>query len=337
MNNLPYLIFDDNAVLKIVHGIAIPDVHSAFLYSMRSGDRIIFDEFCRRGFDPESTDFKLFKLNKFGSYSYSFLEKNTFCGEVVNVVYFAQAFNEFHQLMSPSSHYYRSFTGRLIYELLYMSYEKLAEAPHLTPSAFLALDNIPHLRDELLKNPRIPEFCSLRTVTECIAKHICGRKELSMLKLETVLGDGSDEMTDFSIPAYIYLFTSLIYIFMSLSADRTVRIELKHATDHEEVMFCSKIMKSCRITDEAGSLAELAELVPSMDRLAKVAAVVAYDSNISTAINFDSETMTLRVSASISGTREAEATFHYRDPYSNIPEIFEEFAQFINTLMENAA
>lgn len=333
MNDFPYLIFDSNAELKIVHKLDIPEVRGAFIGSLYRGDKEILERFCAGEFDPASKDYKLFKLKNFVNYRFAFLEKNSFRGEIVNVVYFAENFNEFHQLISPSSHYYRSFTGQLIYELLLTSYEKTANTPYLTPSAFLALDKIPHLRDELLKNPRLPELCSLRTLIERMIENIKNSRKFGKLVIEASFTDSPSDIAEFSIPACIYLFTSLIYIFSALSVEHKIRIEL---TDGE-IVFSVNVPKSREVNCEMGSLAELAEFVPSMENIAKVAAAVAYDANISTAIAYDSETQILRTSTLIGTALSTEPTFHFRDPYSDIPEIFEEFSQFMRILADSAA
>lgn len=351
MSQLPYLVFDNSAVLLHLSRITVPNAGEKFLSSLKPGDRFVFTSFCAENFDVDDPCCKVFELDGFSDYSYAFLEKIVFRGNVVNIVYFAADFDEFHEIVSPNSKYYRNFTGQCIHEILSASC-KGASASYLTPSAFLALDKIPHLRDELLRDERFPELCDIRIITERMVERArrlpIFRKTKIQLEhsgvgktTENTPSERAAGIIEFSIPAYIYLFASLIHIFNALSDDHRIRIEtLSDASSdasHGFVRFYVKVPDSRAIKGEMGSLAELERYVPSLSSIAEIAAFVAYDAKISTAITYDSENQTLCTSVKLGSAVESMPTFHHRDPYTGAPDIFEEFAQFVQMLMDGAA
>lgn len=345
MQNLPNIFFDCDAQILFTSSFSDPGIRESFIGALHRGDRINFYRFCAEPYDPNSADFLLFHLTGFQGGDYAFLEKNLFHGQTVNIVYFTSDVAAFYPLMSPTSQFYRDVTGRTIHDILRISYEKTTDAPFLTPSAFLAIDRISYLRDELLKDPRQPEYCDLRTVIEKIVDAVLhlptfARTDIRLhsvfdeqLRTDEYFDEASAAIIEFSLNAYVFLLTALLHIFYASSEDHFIDISLSFAKDAASTDFRVKIPDSRAENLDSSSLITLNRLVPGMDSLAKIAAVVAYDAKINTILSYNSETGILQTSLVLDCTKQSQPTFHYRDPYTKIPDIVEEFSRFFENLL----
>lgn len=183
MQHFQYILFDCDTQLQFSSSFDVPDIRETFVSALRRGDRAVFYRFCKRQYDPDKPEFYLFQLADFPYGEYVFLEKDLFHGKTVNIVYFSPDAAAFYPLMSPTSQYYRDVTGRCIYDILRASYEKTTDAPFLTPAAFLSIDNIPTLRDDLLRVFRLPEYCDLRLVVKKITSTMLGLPTFAKTKI----------------------------------------------------------------------------------------------------------------------------------------------------------
>lgn len=356
MNNLPHLVLNQNAQLIRAHGLFDSDVRERFFSGLQRGDRYDVHAFCTHDFAPEQADFRMYQLIGFYDYEYAFLEKDKICENTVNIVYFASAVSDFYPMMSLYSQYYRDITGKCMYEILYLSHKKSASASYLTPAALLVLDQIPHLRDELLDDSFGSEYCDLHFLTKSLLKQFGSISAFRKTKFSlcTSFGDSEESnstdnsmpenylcVIEFSVPAYVYLFTSLIHIFHALSEDHNLPINLSFSQKRGQISFSVKISHSREIVGkapiESSNLTELSRFVPSMENIAKVASIVAYNAKISTSLLYDNESHTLKTTLGIGYDVQSQPKFHFRDPYSDVPVMTEEFCKFIQMLLGDVA
>lgn len=335
MYDLPNLILDLHAQLIIPHGFSDTDVREKLLSSMHRGDRFDFISFCAEEFDDTHSDFRLYQLCGFYGYEFAFLEKDRFRSDTVNIVYFSSNVSDFHSLMSPYSEAYRGITGRCMYELLCLGHEKSANASFLTPAAFLTLDQIPHLRDDILDDSAGSEFCDLRYLTEMLIgqyKDISafGRTEFSLeIEADAV---PTPPIIEFSAAAYVYLFASLIHIYHAASEDHVIGIKLSFSGGTGTAVFSAKVSPARNIPSDMSSTASLGSLVPSMDSIAKVASIVSFGAHIGTSLVYDEETHTLKTTLRLGNEIKSKPKFHYRDPYADVSAMVEEFNRFMQVL-----
>lgn len=345
MHNLPNIIFDSDTRILLSSSFDTSDVREAFIASLRRGDRASFHRFCAEPYNPDKTDFLLFELNGFPAGEYAFLEKNLFSGQTMNFVYFSHEAAAFYPLMSPTSQFYRDVSGRTIYNILRTSYEKTTDVPFLTPAAFLAIDRIPYLHEELLQDPRQPQFCDLHTVTETLVHSLLqlptfAKTDIQLLstvdnqlRLDADFDESTAGIIEFSLNAYVFLLTALLHILYALSEDHRISVDLFFAKNASDATFRIKVPQPRTEELDSSSLLALGKLVPSMDSLAKIASVVAYDAKIRTVLTYDPAAGTLQTTLGLYADQQSKPTFHYRDPYTRIPDMVEAFSRFFEALL----
>ena len=328
MSNIPHILFDSNTEILYSTVPNAGDIRDLFLKSLRRGDRTYFNEFCAVPFNPDAPQFWLFQLDKFPYAEYAFAEKDTLNSCEVNVVYLASEFSDFYPLMSPSSHYFRSITGKCIHDILHAGSNR---GLNVTPDAYLAIDAVPHLRDELLSEPKSMEYCSVLKTAEQIVKALADIPSFSHLEL--LLPEDRDDPTFIlAIPlcSYVFLLTALIWIMHTVSDDHRIQTEIRAEEERVRVVFRVSIPKS-KITDiDSGSLLSLSKLSPSTGSLSAIAASVAFTSKIATTVT--SQGSVLETDVSIARDNDETLGFHYREPYHTIPGIVEEFIRFFGLL-----
>lgn len=351
MTNFPTLFFTEDAILTAECDVlkSLPAIDSmealqkAFLTSLRRGDRITFKNFCKSDFDRrnESANFILFKLTGLYPLNYALCDKTIAADTLMTVVYMAHEISDFFVLMSPSASEYKHITGNLIYEMMYLKNKSASAVNFVTPSTLTVLNKFPHLVDCIFSNCEKSDFGS---VSEMIDKLINKLKETPPFSSSCVNVTNCSHKNDdpivieFSHEAFIHVFCAIFTIFLSLSDDRTIDIDISHLSEIAEVRIKTKSLRAENIMSDSSNLSSLTQvLTPNMSRLAEAASIISYVSDIGISIYAYKEPPEISAVLTLGREGSADPKFRYSDPYEKISSIVEESTKLISMLTDDNA
>jgi len=335
------IYFDREGQILHTHGFDSTPTREQIIAAMARSDRADLSRFCRLEFEKDSpcAQYRIYPLKGFVEGKFFFLEKGTLPGQAdgcVNIAYFAHQVADFYPLFSPTAIHYRSVTGRCLYELLLASEQKTNAVPtQLTPSAFLFLNQIPALQEELLRDPRLPENCDLVKATDLVIRALSSLPTFAKTEIAFSAVDTEDLIAPISVSGYVFLLTALLHLLHGLSADHRIVFAAERVEDHFALSFTLQVHESRLQDTESRTLRPLGELVPSMKDLAELASVVAFDAGMETELTADASTGMLK-SRILLPASATQPVFHYRDPYATLSEMAMQFYQFIESFGQSA-
>lgn len=352
MNDLPFLIFDEDAQLQKAYGTEwiFPDIFEPeeagvrFLRSLRSGDRRRFTEYCAEPLSPEdgSVSCEIFSPAGLPSFRYAFCEKNVSDGHRFTTVFLAEDMGQFRRLMSPASLSYSRTTERIIREILLLAGEPDPSSTALTPETILALRVFPTVLRSVMEPGRGSGLCDVFRITETVVQNL---RETPLflhtsLEFRSAESDPALRIIELSADLYVHVLTSLLTAMMTLSVDHTIVLDVKpfavfigNAPLAIDVTLSTVVRDPCDYRNDSGSLKALAFPGSVNETLLSVASVLACIAGIETSVRVDYSTQELNVCLTINPESNRQIPgFKYRDPYRSAGTVVAEFFDFFHSL-----
>ena len=348
MTNFPTLFFTEDAILTAECDVlkffpafdSIEAIKKAFFISLRRGDRITFKKFCKSAFDRfnEKSNFVLFKLTGLYPLNYALCDKTMAADTLMTVVYLAHEISDFFVLMSPTASEYKHITGNLIYEMMYLKSNSASDVNFVTPSTLTVLNKFPHLVDCIFSKCEKSDFGSVSEMIEKLINKLKETPPFSSLTVNVTNFSHKSEVPiviEFSHEAFIHIICAIFTIFLSLSDDHTIDIDISHLSDIAEVRIKTKSLRAENIMSDSSNLSSLTQvLTPNMSRLAEAASIISYVSDIGISIYVNKEPPEISAVLTLGREGSTDPKFRYSDPYEKISSIVEESTKLIYMLID---
>ncbi len=356
MNELPFLIFDEDACLQNSYGTAwifpmIPEdapeeAGKLFLRSLRSGDRKRFLEFCAEPMPQETDDryvsCEIFSTSGLPVFRYAFCEKNVSGGRRFNTVHLAEDAGQFRHLMSPAALAYSRTTERIVREILLLADEPDPSSIAVNPGSILALRLFPTVLRSVMEPKRSTGLCDVFRITETIVQNL--RENPLFLHTELRFSPGKTDpslrIIELSADLYVHILTSLLTALMTVSADHTITLDVQpfavffgNAPLAVDVTVSTVVRDPFRYRNDSGSLRALSSPDSVNDTLLSVSYVLACLAGIMTSVRVDYSTQVLSVCLTVNPEEGRQIPgFKYRDPYRSAGTVIAEFLDFYHSL-----
>ncbi len=335
-----------------------PSFSLRFYRSLHKGDRTLLTKFCQEKFDPQAPAFNLYNIVNFCGYSYLFVEKVLFDGNIVNIALFGNSIYDFKPLLSPDTVHYGCAVGRIIYDILYTAplfeskkEEKRTLSPlerdgylvrslikptpridnYITPEALLHISKAPQLADELRRKTNSLQNCDVYCYTQTIVKNIkesglCEKTDISIIS-----SADREEKRIFPIRAvpYVHVMVSIIHILSSLSRDGKINISLNFYDSGAAASISTFAFPKYKFISDTTDFSELAAANKNITYTSALLMLLADELGFTPIIRFDKIGNRLSISVKLTESDEGCVEFRYNDPYEGISDILSEAAALL--------